>query len=209
MKNKVTRSLWQQVERSRQMAILGAVLFVTGVMSIGVMQTTRAANTSNTNVNLTVTAGALAIDAAPSDFQFSSGQPGGTVTGNTGATDGNAIKTNDTRGTSAGYDVTGYFNNNFINSGSTHSAIASQMTWYANQTVIVNVTGADGELVKPGTAETFVGVGAGNPKTLASDSGTGANGAGAYNIHNLKMNYAIPITTPADVYTTKLILTIA
>ena len=207
MENKITRALYQKVEYSRQLTVLGAVLFVAGVMSVGVMQTTQATNTSNTNVNLTVTAGALSIDAAPGDFQFSSGQPGSTVTGNTGGTDGNAIKTNDTRGSSAGYGITGYFNTNLLN-GANQSNIASQMTWYANQISIVNVTGATGELVA-GVLATFSGTAAGNAETLASDSGTGANGAGAYNIHNLKMNYAVPITTPAAVYTTELILTIA
>lgn len=205
-KNKIQKFLVRQAEINRQFMVLGAVLFVTGLMSVGIMQMTEAATTGTTNVNLTVSAGSLAIDQVPSQFDFSSDAPGATVNGNSGATDGNAVKTNDTRGTKAGYTVSGYFAQNFQNAGAQQSAIASQMTWYANQISIVNVTGTTGDML-PGTLATFTGVGSAEAKTLATNNAIN-NGAGAFNIHNLKMNYAIPLTTPAQAYTTKLVITI-
>lgn len=207
MKNKATIFLQRQAEINRQLMVLGTVLFVAGMMSVGVMQLTEAATTGNSNVNLTVSAGALAIDAVLSDFQFSSAAPGSEVSGNSGASDGNAIKTNDTRGTQAGYTVSGYFNANFQNSVAQQSAIASQMTWYANQISIVNVTGTDGHTTA-GALATFGGVASGNAETLFTGSGA-TSGAGAFNVHNLKMNYVIPLDTPTDAYTTDITITIA
>ena len=205
-KHKIASLLHAYGEHYRQMVVLGTVLFVAGVMTTNIIQPSQAADTSSMNVEMTITTGTLVFDQMPGQFNFSSGTPGSIINGTTGSTNEQAIKTNDTRGTLDGYTISGYFNTNFVN-GANQSDIASYMTWYANQISIVNVTGVDTELVA-GPLATFAGVEANNAEVLALNGASGNKAAGAYNIHNLKMNYSVPLDTPAGVYTVEMVMTI-
>jgi hypothetical protein len=204
--NKVTSFLQRQAETNRQWMVLGAVLFVSGLMAINVLGISWAA-TDNTAVNMNVSAGSLTMDNAPTAFNFSSGGGGATVTGNTGGTD--PITVNDATGSGAGWSLTVYYNDNFQNAGATEIVI--------NATDEIFVKSADADIENIGLA-TLTGVTAqanvnlngtavGNVGAIVN--ATAGNGQGQYNIHNINMNFTIPISAIADDYTTEMIFTVS
>ncbi len=203
---------WQlrhQAAMHRQMLVLGIALFATGTMLMGIPQFTHADPTTDTNMAINVTSGALSLDNAPTQLNFTASSPGITTNANI-TTDG--VISNDTRGSQAGWDVTGYILNNFYRASvpSTQMNIITRLRWFANSATIANITGADGEAVQGANANFNYVNESGNSLTLMSDSGTGQNGAGAFNLTNLQFNYDIPPgATPASDYKTTLRLTIA
>jgi len=164
---------------------------------------------TDTNMAINVSSGALSLDNAPTQLNFTASSPGITTNANI-TTDG--VISNDTRGSQAGWDVTGYILNNFYRASvpSTQMNIITRLRWFANSATIANITGADGEAVQGANANFNYVNESGNSLTLMSDSGTGQNGAGAFNLTNLQFNYDIPPgATPASDYKTTLRLTIA
>ncbi|OGB73454.1 hypothetical protein A3K24_01155 [candidate division Kazan bacterium RIFCSPHIGHO2_01_FULL_44_14] len=208
MKNKVTKFIQLQAERNRQLLVLGAVLFVSGVMASGVIQITRAGTTDNTNVNIVVTAGSLSIAMADVQFDVGSGGPG-TANVNSIAWDGlaNAITIADTTGSGSGWSTTAYFVDNFISAGAEEMAIASLLNWYPGDMTIANGTGNNAH-IGPGANSVFAGTGAGNPLTFAGNNSAGT-AAGSFNMHNVKMEYDIPVSAVATSYSADLLFTIA
>lgn len=205
MRNKAQKLLGGEVERARQLLVLGAVLFAFSTMSAGIIQGVKAANSGVTTVSLNVDAGTLDITQVPATFAFGNGAPDSNITGNTGATAGNAIITSDSRGTEPGWTLKSYFNADWNDGSGTTMAIASRMYWYANNITVNNNTGTDGD-VQAGENNTFAGTGSDNTLTMAV-AATG-NGAGIFDIYNLKMEYSIPAdATPAS-YTAEMIITI-
>ncbi len=206
MKNRIRTILHKQAEMSRQLMVLGTVLFVAGTMSVATIRLAQAAADADTNMAQNVSAGTLAI-TANTQLNLSSGAPGDITSANTGAVTPIAIS--DTRGNLDGWDVTGYFNTNFNSVGSVEMTIASQMSWYPGDMTVQNNTG-NNDGVNKGANGSFSGVEVGNSKTLAtSNNGHVDNGAGSFNVWNLKFNYSIPPGAQATDYTTSLRLTIA
>lgn len=205
MRNEAQKLLGGEVERARQLLVLGAVLFALCVMTTGIIPNVKASNSGVTTVSLNVETGTLDITQVPSAFNFGNGSPDSNINGNTGATTGNAIIVSDSRGTEPGWTLKGYFNADWNTGTGTTMAIASRMYWYANNIDIVNNTGTDGD-VQAGENNTFAGTGSDNTLTMAV-AATG-NGAGVFDIYNLKMEYAIPPdATPAS-YTAEMIITV-
>ncbi len=216
MKISIRSKLHRTAQRQRQVLSLATILFFLGLMSLSTVEISGAANNSDTNLAQNVTAGSLAIDNAPSQLNFSSGNPGSTTTVNTGNAAANRIRTNDTTGAKAGWDLTGYFNTNFyraadanvqlpINDGGT-----LRMRWFPGDAVINNVTGDSGGAVA-GANNNFPGINSANSlRLMNSNNSAGNNGAGAYDMFNLVFNYDIsPSASSASDYKTNLRLTIA
>ena len=208
-KHKITDLLWTQAERSRQIMILGAVLFFTIVMSSGVVTLVRA-GTDNTNFSLTVATGALTI-TAPTQLNFNQGTStaGGTALMNQYNTVANAVTANDITGTGDGWPLSGYWNAVWTSAGAATMAIIDRGTlraaWQAADIKVNNNTGVDGD-VQAGTTGAFSGTLSGNARTLAdADAG---NGQGAFDIYNLNVTYNIPIAATATNYTTEFIFSI-
>ncbi|OGB73997.1 hypothetical protein A2V68_00060 [candidate division Kazan bacterium RBG_13_50_9] len=212
MQNKIQKLLEVQAERNRQALILGAVLFFAAVMSVGTIEIANAANTANSNVAQNVTGGSLDIDDAPDNINFTNGALGADNSpANTGTND---VQTNDTRGTLAGWSLTGYFATDFWSSGNAYSMAINdsgtlRMFWDPENAVISEITGDAGGAVA-GTSTDFSGIASGNSLTLMnSNNGQANKGAGAYNLVNLVFLYDIPDVGYATSYTTTLTLTIA
>jgi len=208
MKNKVAKFIYRQAEVNRQLLVLGAVLFISGVMTTGILSVTRAATTDNTNVNLSVTTGTLSISMADVQFDFPSGNPGTSNT-NDVAWDGlaNAITVSDTTGALLGWDVTAYFVDNFISAGASEIAIGGRLNWYPGNMTVANGSGNNAQ-VGNGTNDQFSGVGAGNPKTFASNNSAGP-AAGSFNMYNVQMEYDVPVDAAATTYSADFLFTIA
>ncbi len=205
MKTKIAKFLQDQAEVNRQMLILGAVLFFAGSMAIGTIELAQAGLTGDTNIAQNVSAGSLALTVSNAQLNFNAGGVGDTTTANTGSGAGNAIIVQDTTGSGTGWDVTGYFNTNFVKTGDTNIQMAiTAMSWYPGAMTISNNTGNNAD-VDAGTNGAFAGNGDGNPKTLANSD----NAPGKFDLYNLKFNYTIPIEAEATDYTTNLRLTIA
>ena len=205
MKIKIAKFLQTQTELNRQVLILGAVLFFAGVMAIGTIELAQAGLTGDTNIAQTVSAGSLALTVSNTQLNFNAGGVGDTTTANTGSGAGNAIIVQDTTGSGIGWDLTGYFNTNFVKTGDSNVQMAiNQMSWYPGLMTVSNNTGNNAD-VTAGANGAFAGNGSGNPKTLANST----NAPGLFDIFNLKFNYTIPLTAEATDYTTNLRLTIA
>jgi len=207
--NKIQKLLQKQAETSRQLMILGTVLFTVGVMSVATIQLTDAATDADTNVAQNVSAGALAI-TAPSQLNFNSGEAGQSTEAN--IVTGDPITIADTRGNLDGWEVTGYFNSNFCNTdGSVQMNIdgVDLLRWEPASMIVENNTGNNASVNK-GADANFTGTAVGNSLTLATSNNTHAdNGAGTYNVFNLVFNYSIPAGAQAIDYTTDINLTIA
>lgn len=207
--NKIQELLQKQAEASRQLMILGTVLFTVGVMAIATIQISNAAD-ADVNVAQNVSAGALAITAPP-QLNFTDGGVGDTTNANIVAGVGNAITIADTRGNLDGWDVTGFFNTNWIAASATiQMAISTDviMNWAPSAMAVENNTGHNDGVNKGADAD-FGGTDSGNSLTLAtSNNGHEDNGAGSYNIFNIVFNYTIPIAAAATDYTTDFRLTI-
>jgi len=204
MKTKIAKFLQTQAELNRQVLVLGMVLFFAGVMAIGTIQLAQADTTGNTNIAQNVSAGSLALTVSNAQLNFNAGGISETTTANTGSGAGNAIIVQDTTGSGTGWDLTGYFNTNFVKTGDTNIQMAiSAMSWYPGLMTIANNTGNNAD-VTAGANGAFAGNGSGNPKTLANSS----NAPGLFDLFNLKFNYTIPLEAEATDYTTRLILTI-
>jgi len=163
------------------------------------------ADDASTEMPLNVTEGSLSITAPPS-IGFSNSAPGSITVANTTTS---AITTNDTRGNLDGWDVTGYFNTNFLktDNAANQLPIESRMSWYPGSMNVVNITGQDGDTL-PGSNNNFAGITSDNSLTLLTNNDI-ANGAGAFNAFNLKFNYDIPANAAVGSYSTTLVLTIA
>ena len=209
MKNQFAQFLYTQAEASRQMLVLGAVLFFTGVMAIGTIQITNALTDADTNVAQNVSAGSLAI-TSNSQLNFNSGTISQTTTANTGSV--TAVVLTDTTGSGNGWSVTGYFNTNFtkLTDSNVQMAIDSDMSWYPGDMQVANNGASNNASVNKGANGAFAGIDAGNNKTFAtSNNSHGDKGAGTYDCWNLKLNYTIPGSATANDYKTNLRLTIA
>lgn len=206
MKTKIAKFLQIQAELNRQMLVLGAVLFFAGVMAIGTIELAQAGLTGDTNIAQNVSAGSLALTVSNTQLNFNAGGVGDTTTANTGSGAGNAIIVQDTTGSGTGWDITGYFNTNFVKTGDTNIQMAmTAMSWYPTTGMtIANNTGNNAD-VDPGADGAFTGNGSANSKVLANST----NAPGVFDIFNLKFNYAIPVEAEATDYTTNLRLTIA
>ena len=210
--NKIQKLLRKQAETSRQIMILGTVLFAVSVMSIATIKITDAATDADTNVAQNVTAGALAI-TAPSELTFSDGGVGDNTEAN--IVSGGPITIADTRGNLDGWEVTGFFNTNFLKTTDVNiqmpinSANGDLLRWEPASMTVENNTG-DKDSVNVGADANFAGIEVLNSLTLAtSNNGHADNGAGSFNVFNLVFNYAIPISAEATDYTTDIRLTIA
>jgi len=210
MKNKIQAKLRLQSEKILHGLVLGTVIFSVGLMSVGTIQIIQAGTDANTNVAQNVSAGTLFIDQAPTQLNFNSGAPGASTTANTGSGT-NGVVTNDTTGAKAGWDLTGFFNTNFKNTGTAQMPINDggtlRLGWFPGLAVITPITGDAGGAVAGANAN-FNGIESGNVLTLMNSNSGGNNGAGAYNMTNLIFNFNIPITAEATDYTTNLRLTI-
>ncbi len=193
--------------------LIGFLFLALSLMFLGPGHFLFAANNAAMDMNLNVNAGTLSL-TAPSATNFNSASPGETATANTATAE---IIVNDTRGSQAGWNVTGYFNTNFykttdsnvqmpINDGGT-----LRLFWGANNgsggSTINNITGASGDAIG-GANNNFPGIESGNALILMTNNDIN-NGAGAFNMVNLKFNYNIPVTASATSYRTTLILTIS
>lgn len=209
--NKIQKLLQKQVEASRQLMILGTVLFAVGVMSIATIQISDAATDADVNVAQNVSAGSLAI-TAPSQLNFNDGEVGQTTNANIVAGVGNAITIADTRGTLEGWDVTGHFNDNWIaEDPSVQMSIDTDnvASWAPAVMTVENITGNNDSVNKGDNAE-FIGVTDSNPLTLCTSNNSHAdNGAGSFNVYDLVFNYTIPAGATTTDYTTDFRLTIA
>jgi len=206
--NEIQKLLQKQAEASRQLMILGIVLFTVGVMSIATIQISDALTDADTNVAQNVSAGALAI-TAPSQMDFNDGGVGDTT--NFNIVTGDPITIADTRGNLDGWAVTGHFNNNWLAADpSVQMAISPTdvMSWAPAAMFVENNTGNSDGVNKAANAE-FIGVGVGNPLSLCTSNDSHEdNGAGSFNVFNLVFNYTIPIAAEATDYTTDFRLTI-
>lgn len=215
MKIKIQAKLRLQSEKILHGLVLGTVIFSVALMSVGTIQIILAANNADTNVAANVTAGTLAIDNAPSQLNFSAGNPGSTTTVNTGNAAANRVRTNDTTGAKAGWSLTGYFNTNFYSAANANVQLAIndggtlRMRWFPGSTTITEVTGDAGGAVA-GSNGNFNNIGSGGSLPLMnSNNSAGNKGAGAYDMFNLVWNYDIsPSATSASDYKTTLRLTI-
>jgi len=206
-RNKIQKLLKKQAEISRQVMVLGTVLFAAGIMSVATIQIGKAATDADTNIAQNVSAGSLAI-TAPSQLNFNSGIVGETTNANITSSD--YIIISDTRGNRDGWEVTGFFNTNFLKTGDTNvqMAINGQAAWFPGNMTVENNTG-NNESVNKGTNANFAGINSENSLTLATSNNSHAdNGAGSFNVYNLLFNYDIPIGAEATDYTTNLRLTI-
>ena len=79
------------------------------------------------------------------------------------------------------------------------------MYWYANNIKVNNNVGTDGD-VQTGENNTFAGTGSDNSLTMAIAAS--GNGAGIFDIYNLKMEYDIPIDATPTSYTATMIVTV-
>jgi len=206
--NKIQKLLRTQAEISRQIMILGTVLFVVSIMSVATIRITDAATDADTNIAQNVSAGALAI-TGPSQLNFNDGSPGDSTEAN--ILTGDPITLSDTRGNLDGWAITGYFNTNFSNTdGSVQMNIdtVDLMRWEPGSMVVENNTG-NNDGVNKGATNNFDGVEVGNSLTLATSNNSHAdNGAGTFNIYDLTFNYSIPPAAEAIDYTTDIRLTI-
>lgn len=207
--NKIKKLLQKQAETSRQIMILGTVLFTIGIMSIATIQLTDAATDADTNVAQNVSAGALSI-TSPSELAFNDGEVGQTTNAN--IVTGDPIIIADTRGTLEGWDLTGHFNNDWYAEDPTvQMSIDTDniMNWAPSAMTVEGNTGDSDSVNKAADAD-FIEVGVGNPLTLATSNNSHAdNGAGSYNIFNIVFNYVIPAGATTTDYTTDFRLTIA
>jgi hypothetical protein len=203
--NQINSLLRLHAERARQALVLGSVLFFSAIMCFAVVEV-RAANNASSTTNLNVVAGALAIEAAPSAINFNSGAAGQTVTANTG-TGSNNIKWNDTTGSGGGYSIVGWFNTNFVNTGSTQLPInaAARLGWFPGSATITNITTTGG--LSAGANNNFTGLTSANNLTLVT--GTGASSGGAAYLENLKFNYNIATGASTADYQTTLFMLIS
>lgn len=207
--NKIQKLLQRQAETSRQLMILGTVLFTAGVMSIATIQISNAATDADTNVGQNVSAGALAI-TAPTQLDFNDGTVGQTTNAN--IVTGDPITLADTRGNLDGWDVTGHFNTNWLATGDPSVQMninpTDVMSWAPAVMTVENNTGNQESVNKGANAE-FIGVTGSNPLTLCTSNNSHAdNGAGSFNVFNLVFNYTIPISAESTDYTTDFRLTI-
>ncbi len=208
-KNKIQNILFKQAETSRQFMVLGAVLFLTGLMSVNILGIIKAGTTDNTNIALNVSAGALSLDSAPSQINFGAAGVGAVSSANSGTSGAaNAITVNDTSGSGAGWDLTAYYNTNFTSVGASEMSIdaTNEILGDFSELNIINITGQTGD-VQQGADANFEGTASGNAETLATAAAD--NGQGCFNLFNLKMNYTIPMTADATDYTTQMIFTVA
>ena len=210
--NKIQKLIHRQAEVNRQIMILGTVLFAVGVMSIATIRITDAATDADTNIAQNVSAGALAI-TAPTELAFNDGGVGDSTVAN--IVTGDPITLADTRGNLDGWDVTGYFNTNFVKTGDTNiqmpinSVDGNLLRWEPASMTVENVTGNNAS-VNIGADANFVGINVENSLTLCtSNNGHADNGAGSYNVFNVVFNYLIPAGAEATDYTTDIRLTIA
>jgi len=206
--NKIQKLLQQQAEMSRQLMILGTVLFTVSVMSVATIQLTDAATEADTNVAQNVSAGALAI-TSPSELAFNDGGVGDTTNAN--IVTGDPVTIADTRGNLEGWDVTGHFNTDWLAADpSVQMAIDATdvMNWAPSAMTVENNTG-NSESVNKAADNNFAGTEVGNSLTLCtSNNGHVDNGAGSFNVFNIVFNYTIPVSAEATDYTTDFRLTI-
>jgi len=210
MKDLFRSKLAKETERQRQGLFFALMIFAVVGMSIATIQTSLAGTTADANFLQNVTAGSLSLDSAPSQINLAAGSPGSITNANT-TTSG--IVSNDTRGSLAGWAITGFFNTNLFSAADANLQIPiTDMSWYpgTGNAVITPITGDAGGAVA-GANGAFGGTASGNSKTLMNSNNSATNkGAGAYNMTNLLFNLSIPIaTTPAADYKTNLRLTIA
>lgn len=209
-KNKIQNFLLKQAEVNRQFMVLGAVLFLTGLMSINLLGIIRAGTTDNTNVALNVSAGALSLDYALPQVNFNSGGIGDPVTANTGtnAQNTNSVVVNDTSGSGNGWTLSAYYNAAFTSAGANTMTINDDnlMLVLASGINIINNTGQSGD-VQAGADFNFNATGAGALNTIATAAAQ--NGQGCFDIYQLVMNYNIPLDAVATNYTTQMIFTVA
>jgi len=213
MKTQIQSKLLTQAQKKWQVLSLATILFLLGLMSLSTVEISGAANNSNTNLAQNVTTGSLAIDNAPSELGFNNGTPGQTTTANI-ASDGIII--NDTRGSKAGWTASGYLNTNFYKSTDANVQMpindsgTLRLYWGANNgsggTTITNITGTTGDAIG-GANNNFPGIDSGNTLTLMTNNDIN-NGAGAFNMTNLKFNYQISSGASVANYITNLKLTV-
>ncbi len=206
--NKIQKLLQKRAETSRQLMILGTVMFTVGIMSIATIQISDALTDADTNVAQNVTTGALAI-TSPAQLNFNDGSIGQTTIANVAT--GDPVTLSDTRGSLAGWDVTGFFNTNWIAASATIQMAINPtdiMSWAPAVMIVENNTGNNAGVNKGANAN-FIGITSGNPLTLATSNNSHPdNGAGSYNVFNLVFNYTIPISATATDYTTNFRFTI-
>jgi len=194
--------------------LIASVFLALSLMFLGPGRLLFAVNNAAMNMDLNVNTGSLSL-TAPSATNFNSASPGETAVANTTTSE---IVVNDTRGSKAGWHVTGYFNTNFYKTTDSNVQMAVndggtlRMFWGANNgsggSTINNVTGTSGEAIG-GANDNFTGIESSNSLTLMTDSASGDNGAGAFNMVNLKFNYSVPVSASATSYRTTLILTVS
>jgi hypothetical protein len=206
MKNQIQKFLKNKAEVSRQLMLLETVLFVAAVMAVATIQVSNAATTADANIAQNVSSGALSI-SGPSQLNFNDGALGETTSANIVV--GDPVIIADLRGNLDGWDVTGFFNTNFLLTAdvNTQMDIGTASTyWYPQAMVVANNSGNNASVNK-GTNAAFQGIT--NALTLATSNNSHAdNGAGSFNLYDIKFNYTIPIASIAGDYTTDVRLTI-
>ncbi len=206
--NKIQKLLKHQAEVNRQIMILGTVLFAVSVMSVATINIVDAGLTAEINVAQNVSTGSLDI-TAPTELAFDDGLAGQSTEAN--IVTGDPITVSDTRGTLAGWSLSGYFNTNFVNSGGTTQMAINTvelLRWEPSSMTVENNTG-NNDSVNKGADFNFPDVGGATPRILATSNDSHAdNGAGSFNLFNIVFNYAIPAGAEAEDYTSDIELTI-
>ncbi|MDD5605872.1 MAG: hypothetical protein PHR51_00880 [Patescibacteria group bacterium] len=207
MKNKIQKFLQARAEMSRQLLVLETVLFATVIMAVATIQIVNADTTADTNLAQNVTAGSLSI-TGPSQLNFNDGSIGETTIANITTSD--PVRIADTRGNLDGWEVTGFFNTNWLKTGDSNVQMdigTADLYWYPGNMTVQNNTG-NNDGVNKGSNAPFQGIT--NALTLATSNNSHAdNGAGSFNLFNIEFKYSIPIGAEATDYTTDMRLTIA
>lgn len=202
-KGQARKRLEELIEESRGYLTLGITLALAGFMVLGTVDVAHVAQ--NTTLDSVVTQGSLTIENVPSSIDFGSGAPGATLTGNTGNGASNKIQVNDTRGTLAGWTTDGVLTGNWVQaSDATVQIAASQTKWFPGSGTLTNVTGNSGEVDKGAND-----VALDTAKNLMKTNGSGDNGAGAYKIENVPLNFALPSNAQTGTYSATLQMTIS
>jgi len=212
MQNQIQKLFLRDALKRQQIILTSVVLFILGVMSLSIIEVTKAANNATSNGTQNVTAGTLAIDNAPANLNFPDSAPGTNNSNYNISTDG--VVTNDTRGTLAGWTLYGFWQTNWLKSTdaniqmSMNNDASGRMTWLPSDATVTNVTGDSGGATA-GANNNFGGISSSNNLTLVqSNNSADNNGAGAYNMTNLVFQYDITTGAQTGNYTTTLNLTI-
>jgi hypothetical protein len=210
MKNQIQKLFLADANKRKQVILVSVILFALGVMSFSMIDRAQALTTGNSNGTQSVVSGSLSLDSAPDSLPFNNNTPGQNLTTNTTT---NGVVTNDTTGSGLGWHVIGFWQTNWLKNTDSNiqSTIKNRMAWFPQSATITNVTGVAGGAIAGANAN-FTNINSENNAGLTlmfSNNNTSSNnGAGAFNMTNLKFNYNIPATSVIGNYTSVLNLTI-